>query len=269
MKHISWRYLILVVTIALLSYSFLETHFLFVQRHVVSVRGLPSAFDGFTILHLSDLHNKEFGDKQEKLLKLINKQAFDLVAITGDLVDKRNPKVEPGMHLVKELSHKPIYFVPGNHDWWTGFEYRQQLEESGARVLQNQAEKFTLNGEHLWVIGVDDPYLGRDNLGQALLNVNDTATKILLAHAPSIYDSAIKSEIDLVLVGHTHGGQVRLPVVGAIVAPGQGLFPKLDYGLFTSRQTSMIINGGLGESGLPIRFNIKPEIVLITLKVLN
>ena len=266
MKHISWLYLIIGIIVVSLSYSFIETHFLVVQKYIVPVRDLPPALDGFTILHLSDLHGKEFGDDQEKLLNLINKHDFHLVAITGDLVNKRNPKVEPGMQLIKELSHKPIYFVPGNHDWWTGFEYKQRLQELGAMVLQNQAEKFTWNGELIWVIGVDDPYSGRDNLEQALLNVNDTGIKILLAHAPNIYDSAIKSGIDLVLVGHTHGGQVRLPVLGAIIAPGQGYFPELDYGLYSSKHNSMVINGGLGESWLPIRFNIKPEIVLITLR---
>ncbi|MCG8401214.1 MAG: metallophosphoesterase [Firmicutes bacterium] len=253
------------VAIAVLFYSVWTTNFLVVQKYNVSVKDLPPAFEGFTILHLSDLHSKEFGVGQEKLLNLINGQDFDLVAITGDLVDKRNPDCEPGLRLVERLSHKPVYFVPGNHDWWTGFEYRHQLEESGARILQNQAEKFIWKGNHLWVIGVDDPYLGRDNLKQALMEVDDTSPKILLAHAPNIYDSAIESEIDLVMVGHTHGGQVRLPVLGAIIAPGQGLFPKFDYGLFSSGHTAMIINGGLGESGLPIRFNLKPEIVIITL----
>lgn len=266
LKRISRRSFIVGGTLALLSYSLLETHFLRLQKYTVSIEDLPSAFEGFTILHLSDLHDKEFGDGQEELLNLINRQDFDLVAITGDLVNKRNPKVQPGIHLVRELRHKPVYFVPGNHDWWTGFGFREQLVESGAKVFENQAEKFSLNGEHLWIIGLDDPYLGRDDLKQALLEVTDPAPKILLAHAPNIYDAAIKSGIDLVMVGHTHGGQVRLPVLGAIVAPGQGLFPKLDYGSYASGKTSMIINGGLGESSLPIRFNIDPEIVLITLK---
>ncbi len=264
--EISRRSFILGSALALLSYSLLEVNFLLVKKYTILVKGLSPAFDGFTILHLSDLHNKEFGHKQEKLLNLINKQEFHLVAITGDLVDKRNPRVMPGIHLVEKLSHKPVYFVPGNHDWWNGFKFREQLIESGVKILENQAEKFSLNGEHFWVVGVDDPYLGRDNLGQALLNVNDAAPKILLAHAPNIYDAAIKSGIDLVMVGHTHGGQVRLPILGAIVIPGQDLFPKLDYGLFTSGKTSMIINGGLGESVLPIRFNMKPEIVLLTLR---
>ncbi len=266
MIEISWRFFILGGALALLAYSLLEVKFLLIKKYTISIKGLSPAFDGFTILHLSDLHNKEFGHKQEKLLDLINKQEFHLVAITGDLVDKRNPGVRAGIHLVEELSHKPVYFVPGNHDWRNGFTFREQLIESGVKILENQAEKVNLNGEHFWIVGVDDPYLGRDNLGQALSKVNDVTPKILLAHAPNIYDAAIKSGIDLVMVGHTHGGQVRLPILGAIVIPGQNLFPKLDYGLFSSGKTSMIINGGLGESVLPIRFNMKPEIVLLTLR---
>ncbi len=90
--------------------------------------------------------------------------------------------------------------------------------------------------------------------------------KFLLAHAPNIFSSAVQSKIYLVMAGHTHGGQVRLPFLGAIIVPGQGFFPELDYGLFSSGNTTMVINGGLGESVLPVRFFNRPEIVLITLE---
>jgi len=266
LKRISRRSFIIGGSLVLLTYSLFEVRSLRVRRYTVSVQDLPSALDGFTVLQLSDLHDKEFGEGQEELLSLINQQEFDLVAITGDLVNKKSPKVLPGLELVRALRHKPVYFVPGNHDWWVGFGYREQLVESGVKVLENRAERFDVNGKHLWIVGVDDPYLGRDDLDQALSEVTDSAPRILLAHAPNIYDSATNSGIDLVLVGHTHGGQVRLPVIGAVVVPGQGFFPKLDYGEYTSGKTTMIINAGLGESHLPIRFNIKPEIVLTTLR---
>lgn len=222
-------------------------------------------FNGFTILQLSDLHSKEYGTKQDKLLKLIGSQNYDLVVVTGDLVDKGNPLIEPGIHLVQGLKRKPTYFVPGNHDWWTGFQFKDQLLQIGVKILDNQAVKLTKNGEHIWLVGVDDPYLGRDRLNEALSQINDSAPRLLMAHAPNVFPLAVKSGIDLLMVGHTHGGQVRLPIVGAVIVPGQGLFPEWDYGLFSSGKTRMVITAGLGESVLPIRFNIRPEIVLITL----
>ncbi|MGI6582793.1 MAG: metallophosphoesterase, partial [bacterium] len=88
---------------------------------------------------------------------------------------------------------------------------------------------------------------------------------VLLAHAPDIFPAAAEAGLELVLVGHTHGGQIRLPFVGAVLAPGQGLLPHYDYGPFTEGGTTMIVNGGLGESLLPVRFNLRPEIVLVTL----
>ena len=194
---------------------------------------------------------------------LIDDQTFDMVAITGDIVDKNNPSMQPALSLVDGLP-KPIFFVPGNHEWWTDFSIRSSLEDHGVKILDNSNYKFSKESSHIWIAGVDDPYLHRDKLDKALQNT-DFQPKILLAHAPNIFSPAAKLNIDLILVGHTHGGQVRIPLIGAVVAPGQGFFPKFDYGQFTSDSTNMIINGGLGESILPIRFYNRPEIVLVTL----
>lgn len=251
----------------MLSYSLFEVRRLKAVRYTVVIKDLPRGLDGLTILHLSDLHDKEFGEKQEALVSLINRQHFDLVAVTGDLVNRKKPRVQPGLDLIRQLRGKPVFFVPGNHDWWTGFEYRDRLAGAGARVLVNEAERLRINGEHLWVVGVDDPFLRRDDLDGALSEVTDaSAPRILLAHAPRIFEDAARAGVDLVLAGHTHGGQVRLPLIGALITPGGGFFPKFDYGEYTTGKTTMIITGGLGESHLPIRFNIPPEIVLVTLK---
>lgn len=265
MHLISRRSFIIGGGLTLLSYLFFEVHSVAVKKYVIPIRNLPSAFDGFTILHLSDLHSKTFGENQKRLLDLISQFEFDMVAFTGDMDNKYGPDFKPGLELIQGLKHKPVYFVPGNHDWLTGYQFREQLLEIGVHILENKTEKLDINGEHIWILGVDDPYLGRDRLDEALSFVSDSAPKVLLAHAPNIYDLATQSGIDLILAGHTHGGQVRLPLIGAIVAPGQGFFPKYDYGLFSNGKTRMIITGGLGESVLPIRFHIMPEIVLIKL----
>jgi predicted MPP superfamily phosphohydrolase len=249
---------------AIPSYWYFELNSVAVKRYTVKIKDLPPQFDGFTILHLTDLHSKEYGTNQKGLLALINKQEYDLVAITGDLVDQNNSVVDPAIDLIKNLK-KPIYFVPGNHDWWTNYTSREPLLSHGVHILENKSEKIVKGEKHIWLIGVDDPFTGRDDLDKAFQTVNDQMPRLLLAHAPKIYPAAIKKEIDLVLVGHTHGGQVRIPFVGAISVPGQGWFPEFDYGVFQSGTTTMIINGGLGESMLPLRIHNRPEIVLVTL----
>jgi uncharacterized protein len=251
--------------IGALSYLYFDIHSIAVKHYTIPIPKLPKEFDGFTILHLTDLHSKEYGNGQKQLLNLINRQSYDIVVITGDLVDKGDPDSEPAMKLVRSLRSQPVFFVPGNHEWWTGYQIKSQLEAQGVKILENEACKFVKGSSHIWILGVDDPYLGRDKLDVAVSEIEDSKPKVLLAHAPNIFPSAVKSNVELVLVGHTHGGQVRIPLVGAIVVPGQELFPKFDYGQFTSGFTNMIINGGLGESVLPIRFFNRPEIVLVKL----
>lgn len=250
---------------SLLSYVYYEVHTISVKRYRIAIKKLPPAFDGFTILHLSDLHCKEYGSGQKKVLDLIGGFKFDMVACTGDFVDKRNPDTKPAIELISGLIEKPVYFVPGNHDH-SSSKISEVLGSLGVTVLNNKAEKYIKDNSHVWIVGVDDPYLGLDRLDLAMEVVRDSAPRILMAHAPSIFPSAIQENIDLVLVGHTHGGQVRIPFVGAIIVPGQGLFPKFDYGVYNHQNTDMVINGGLGESMLPLRFNSRPEIVLITIE---
>ena len=264
-KKITRRTLIIGGGALLISYLFFEVESVAVTKYTVPVRNLPSAFNGFTILHLTDLHSKEYGKKQERLLKLIKRFDYDMVALTGDFVDKNNPLINPALSLIQQLSTKPLFYVPGNHDWWTNKIIKEPFLAEGVRILENTNYKLTKGDQHLWIIGVDDPYMGKDNLELALKGTDDLSPKLLLAHAPNIYPSAIQAKIDLVMVGHTHGGQVRLPFIGAIIAPGQGLFPEYDYGLYSTDSTHMVINGGLGESVLPLRFYNRPEIVLITL----
>lgn len=206
--------------IATLSYLYFDLHLIAVKR-TIAISKLPVEFQGFTILHLTDLHSKEYGAGQKHLIELINRQQFDAVAMTGDLVDKSNPSMEPAVSLVKGLQSKPIFFVPGNHEWFTNYQIKSPLKDLGVHILGNGHFKYNLGNSHIWMLGVDDPYLGRDQLDMALSGVSDSEPKILLAHAPNIFPKAMKGNIDLVLAGHTHGGQVRLPLIGALVAPGQ------------------------------------------------
>ena len=268
--------ILVIVLIILVFIWYRERYALNVRRYSVYLASLPEGLAGFTVLHLSDLHGKRFGKDQQNLLDLIRQQKFDLVAITGDLVNKFNPDLSPAVELIEQLPDRPVYFVPGNHEWTTGFRQREKLVQLGVRILDNQAERVGEDEGYLWVLGVDDPHTGRARLDEALKAAWEEpgalrtpgaspAPRVLLAHSPNIFPEAVAGNVDLVLAGHTHGGQVRFSFVGAVFTPGQGLFPRWNYGRYQSGSATMIINPGLGESDLPIRLNIKPEIVLVTL----
>jgi len=252
-------------------YLYLERLSLALRRYQVGIRNLPGAFEGFTILHLSDLHDKEFGSGGKELIELVRQEHFDMVAATGDLVRGDRPLLTPALELIaglKALGPRPIFSVLGNHDWRLnrGREFNETLRDAGVGVLANSSELIEKGKDRLWVVGVDDPVTQRDRLEHALRDADSGVPRLLLAHSPQIFPQAIEKGMDLLLVGHTHGGQIRIPVLGAPYVPRMGFFPPWDYGLYSSGTSTMIVSGGLGESGLPVRFNIRPELSLITLR---
>ena len=269
MSRLSRRTFLLGGGFAFCAYLFHEVNTIKVVRYTVQVRNLPPAFNGFTILHLSDLHQKEFGTGQERLVALIRRQRFDMVAVTGDLLLTSKPDARPLYSLISGFAPTPVFFVNGNNEW--GAFYRHQysimmlLGTAGVTILDNRAVQLARGDRHLWIAGVDDPATRKDLLPNALSGTGDGAPVILLAHSPSIFPTTVKAGVDLVLVGHTHGGQVRIPLVGALWVPDMGFFPGVDYGEYREGGTTMIVNGGLGESIIPVRFNMPPEIVLVTL----
>ncbi len=269
MSLISRRTFLVGGGLALASYLVYEVETIRVVRYTVPVSNLPPAFEGFTILHLSDLHQKEFGTRQKRLLELIGHQRFDVVAITGDLLIQQHPDVQPALDLLKGLPPVPIFFVNGNNEWGAVWQKKytitRRLGTAGAMVLANRSVPVSRGGDHVWIAGVDDPTNQLDRLDRAMAGADDGATVILLAHSPAIFSKAVRAGVNLLLSGHTHGGQIRLPAVGAIWGPGLGLFPAWDYGEFRKGMTTMIVNGGLGESIIPVRINMQPEIVLVTL----
>lgn len=268
------RRMFLMGGLSMFPYLYLERLSVALRRYRVQIRELPAAFEGFTILQISDLHEKEFGKGSEELINLISRERFDMVALTGDLVVGDNPVLAPALELIagiKKVSTAPIYSVSGNHDWRLerGAEFNGKLQEAGVRVLSNRSSAISRGGDRLWVIGVDDPVTRRDRLERALTGSDGHFPRLLLAHSPHPFAQAVQNGVDLMLAGHTHGGQVRIPILGAPFVPAMGFFPHLDYGLYSSGTTTLIVSGGLGESGLPIRFNMRPEISLITLERLQ
>ena len=248
------------------------------NTYTVSSDRLPEAFDKYRIAHVSDLHNTEIGKNNEKLLNIIKEAKPDIIAITGDLIDSRNTDVEKALQFAKEaVKIAPCYYVTGNHEARIS-EYdslKNGLTELGVKVLENERIDLERSGEKLTVIGINDPSFQTDYLfGNSeaianksisqLMNENDSFT-LLLSHRPELFKIYADNKVDLVLSGHAHGGQFRLPFAGGLIAPNQGLFPKYDAGLYKEENTNMIVSRGIGNSIIPLRFNNRPEIVLIEL----
>lgn len=248
-----------------------------VTDYAVTDSNLPAAFDGFRIVQISDLHNAEFGHGNSRLLKKIKKAEPDMIVLTGDLIDSYHTDVEVALDFVWEVVQiAPTYYVTGNHESRPG-DYgllRVQMEAAGVQVLENEKLLLEREGDTVTLLGVNDPCFTpgwtadkeEGIMADAVAALEPgTDYSILLAHKPSFLQVYADSGIDLVLSGHTHGGQFRLPFVGGLYTPSQGLFPDYDGGLMTQGDTTLIISRGLGNSAFPLRLNNPPELVVVQL----
>ena len=249
------------------------------NTYTISSSRLPESFDGYRIVHVSDLHNAKMGEDNEKLLTMLREADPDMIAITGDLIDSRNTNVEIALQFAQEaMKIAPCYYVSGNHEARVNEydELKAEMEAAGVTVLEDAQTQISLEGQTITLIGVNDPSYQTDYLFGDAETVMDTKLEelhadndgftILLSHRPELFDIYEDHGMDLVLSGHAHGGQFRLPFVGGLVAPNQGLFPKYDAGLYTEENTNMIVSRGIGNSILPFRFNNRPEVILIELQ---
>ena len=240
---------------------------------------IPQGLDGFRIAQVSDLHNAEFGEENWKLIKMLSQTDPDIIVLTGDLIDSRQTDLDVALEFAWQAGKiARVYYVSGNHEARVP-EYEDLkigLVKAGVVILENQKVQITREGESITLMGIDDPsfqenYLFGDAEGvakQAISDLQDASDgyTILLSHRPELFDTYVDSGVDLVFSGHAHGGQFRLPFVGGLAAPNQGLFPKYDAGKFTEENTTMIVSSGVGNSIIPIRFNNRPEIVVVQLK---
>ena len=229
--------------------------------------GLPEEFDGFQILHLSDLHIDGMDGLTEKLTGILGQLKPDLCVMTGDYrfeIEGSCDRVYPRMRSILSSIRARFgtYGILGNHD---ASEIAFALEDLGVQMLINEAAEIQKDRSSLWVIGVDDPYDYQcHDLRRALEPVPSTAFRILLAHTPELYGESAASGIHLYLCGHTHAGQVRLPGIGALVQ--NAACPRsYAHGHWKHEGMQGYTSAGVGCSMLPIRFNCEPEIVLIEL----
>ena len=234
---------------------------------------LPAAFDGFRILHLSDLHVDGIDGLAERTAEIVRGLPVEVCVMTGDYrFEVHGPcdRIYPRMTLIlKAIRAKHgVLGILGNHD---SAEIAMELSRIGVRMLINDAAELRSAESALWISGVDDPhYYGCDDLAQATSGIPEGDFKVLLAHSPELHDEAAAAGIDLYLCGHTHAGQIRLPkpFYGRWAMPIRNAAcpPEYTYGKWRHRGLQGYTTAGLGASLLPIRYNCPPEIVLIELR---
>lgn len=250
-----------------------------VNSYTLESAKLPDAFSGFRIAHVSDFHDAEIGENNEKLVRMLRETEPDIIAITGDFIDSRRPDVEKSLAFAREMVKiAPCYYVTGNHEsnlYNTHYaELEKGLIEAGINILHDSEIIIEKDGTAICVAGIDDPDFaveqgfgkGLDMTGENIASVSAfEGFRILLSHRPEAFEEYVKSDMDIVLTGHAHGGQFRLPFMGGVNAPHQGWFPEYDAGIFTEDNTNMLVSRGIGNSVIPMRFNNRPEIIVVEL----
>jgi uncharacterized protein len=270
-----------ILTIAYIFFYF-ENNTLATTNFELSFAELPSSFNNYKILQISDLHGKEFGKNNKVLISKIKVISPDIIVLTGDLITSNNYNEEVFLNFIDEIiAICPVYYVTGNHEM---FALRSLEPLDGKRtkrdiyILRNEATFIRRGTDSILLMGLDDPQLlyKSDNkqnsitmsneLDKIINKGNRNTFKILLCHRPEQFELYAKYNINLIFAGHAHGGQFRLPLIGGFYVPGQGLFPKYDGGKYVLNNTAMVVSRGLGNGSIPLRTFNRPEIVVVTLK---
>jgi len=267
--------------------SFIENHIIKITSYVIDDKRIPKAFDGFVIVHLTDLHNTTFGNDNEKLLEKVRNLSPDIIVVTGDmLVGRKNANVTIAANVLNELTKiAPTYFSMGNHElrisryldtygnMWDSF-LKQLLPE--VNLLFDKKAVVSRKDSHINLFGVTlntklytrlkDIRMPKKHLSKRFGTCNDEEYNIFLAHNPEYFKDYAAWGANLTFAGHVHGGIVRIPFLGGVISPKLKLFPEYDKGLFEHSNKYMVLSGGLGNHTFKIRINNLPEIVKVTLR---
>ncbi len=268
-----------IVIVLLIFFFYFQNNSIVTSTYTIKSDKLPNNFNGYKIVQLSDLHSKSFGNNQSELVKKVKKIEPDLIVFTGDLIDSDRYEEKPSLILMERLVQiAPVYYVTGNHEWWSGKfnTLEEKLKSIGVQVMRNTAKEIAIGTEKIQLIGIDDPVnvdesyaegaKMEENITNSIKGINEeTNYQILLSHRPERFSLYSEYGFDVVFSGHAHGGQYRIPFVGGLIAPDQGLFPKYTSGKYKSDNTTMIVNRGLGNSIIPFRIFNRPEIVVVIL----
>ncbi|MCL2779404.1 MAG: metallophosphoesterase [Polyangiaceae bacterium] len=258
------------VGLALCTYGAVLRRYWFVVRRLdVTIDDLPPSFNGYTIAHLSDLHIGNFTPLSWAMrwAHATNAAAADMVAITGDMVTSGTAFHQDIAEFAGSLRAKDGIFVAmGNHDYFgEGEPLITMLENKGVRVLRNAGLCIERGDHAIYLAAVDDTWTKRANLEHALLARPSGMTTVLLAHDPVIFPHAAMCEVDLVLSGHTHGGQIAMPFLARHVSMSR-LAHSYHLGVYHRGRSTLHVHPGLGTTGPPIRLGAAPAIVFVTLR---
>ncbi len=247
--------------------AFAEPYQLAVERHAVALKRLPQALDGLRVVHLSDIHHSPFTGREqvERAVEVANSLQPDIIALTGDYISHEREYVQPCAEMLGRLrARKGVYAVLGNHDNWVDAELITDLFQlAGIRVLNNEGMRFEDKGASFWLAGVNDTMVGLEDLPLALAGSSEDELKLLLAHNPIILRRAARAGVDLVLAGHTHGGQVTWRSERS--ASGR-VRRRILRGLGRRGNTQIYVTRGLGTVVLPVRYGCPPEVSLLQLR---
>ena len=269
----------IILVLSYIVFCIYQNNSIVITQSVYNNPKIPNDFDGFKIVHISDLHNKMFGDGQIDILNKVRNLAPDIIVVTGDMIDRRKYDLETAMIFISgAIKTAPVYYVSGNHEAWSG-KYpliKESLIDTGVCILDDTAVELSKGRNTIHIMGLADPafltsdYLEGTNINKITQQLSHWSTnkdfKILLSHRPELFELYCENKIDLVFSGHAHGGQIRIPLIGGLVAPGQGILPKYTSGSYTKDSTTMFVSRGLGNSIFPIRVFNRPEIVVVTLR---
>lgn len=248
---------------------FIEPYLYEVSETDVFLRDLPDRFEGFRITQLTDVHHSRIVgiDEVRRIVDLANLTKPDLIALTGDYTTSYRRYIEPCAEALGKLNApEGVWAVLGNHDHYTDRELTARaLENNRIAVLNNANTALRRGSDVLQLSGIDDwSWAGTDWL-RALYGLDQKRPTVLLSHQPRVLDFAESEKVGLILSGHTHGGQIDLPLIGP---PARFATNELKYaqGLFRRGNTQLYVSRGTGVIGLPVRFGVRPEIAVLRLR---
>ena len=260
--------LVLIIAAALIFFLHRENTDLSVSYFTVSSEKLEK---DLITAQISDFHNTHNTVLQNSIISSLKENRPDCIFVTGDLIDSRRTDIDCAVAFARKLTEiAPIYYVVGNHEIRSN-QYKKIMEafEKTDMIIMHDTSILT---EGLNLIGLDDLYTVPYSERSALFTEryqklkDDNRFNLVLFHRPELFDTYCDNEMDLILCGHAHGGQFRLPIIGAVLSPNQGLFPVYTENLYSKGKTKMIVSRGIGNSLFPFRLNNKPELIYIKLE---
>lgn len=275
--------ILLILLVLLMILIYISNNVLKIKKYTISNSKIPSEFDNFKIVHISDVHSKIFGENNVKVIDKVKKLNPDMVIMSGDIIDKREKNIEDFFKMYEEIySSYPTFYSIGNHERNIGYnkykKYLNLLRDAGVHVIVNGSEKFFKNGVSITINALKF----RENMQPKILteekenkfvaymknklkHLDGNEFNILIAHDPENFDMYRKLEVDLIFSGHIHGGLIRFGKI-CLLSPRRKFFPKYSYGVNKKGTTTIVTTSGMGNASIPIRIFNRPEIVEVIIK---